>query len=542
MKDFNTRILVIDDDENVRQNFREILEPHDNRQDNSTQLRDTAAVLFNSAPQPSAGRLRRSSATFDFELDEAPNGKQGFQMVEQALRENRPYAAIFVDMRMPGWDGLETVRHLREIDAEAEIIFVTAYSDHSLDEIVTSVGTNISYHCKPFSTAEIEQIATKSVYEWNKTKNLEELIGNIANLRMQHWEMETLLHNILTQVAYLIGTHSALLAVKKGHRYEKILAIGNLCNDKSSQEYLHHIPEEITAEIYQNDDFAYFRIEEYGILAIFEKSGKPLNHERIYIVRLFLEQAALAIRNVDLQETISRQEKLSALGQAISMIVHDLRNSVGNIISLCELATNHIDDREFVGKMLKTIGESADDGLKMASDLLDFAGNKPLVKKSIYLPELMSVVTDRARTLPLPAAVKLNLGPVPEEEFMGDFSKMSRTLLNLIINAAEAMEAVATPNPEITVELQSTAKTITFRVRDNGPGISAEIRDRMFVPFATFGKSGGTGLGLAIAKRFVEDHGGKIIVASSPAGTEFTLAIPRGNPATTTAATATTAD
>jgi DNA-binding NtrC family response regulator len=301
---FNTRILVIDDDENVRNSFSQILSKGNSGREDAAKLEEAGALLFNDDKPVVHSYMKRSSATFNFEYDEAPNGRQGYEMVKKAIAENRPYAAVFVDMRMPGWDGLETVQQLRTVDTRAEIIFVTAYSDHSIEEIVTAVGTNVSYHCKPFSGEEIEQIATKAVYEWNKTRSLEELIKTISGLRAQHWEMNTLLSNVLHQVAYLLGTHSALLAMKKNEHYEKVLSIGNLCDEKRFEEYLNHIPEKFENEVYQDNDFAYFKVDEFGILAIFEKGGRPLNNERIYIVRLFLEQAAQAIRNVDLQEAL----------------------------------------------------------------------------------------------------------------------------------------------------------------------------------------------------------------------------------------------
>ena len=80
-------------------------------------------------------------------------------------------------------------------------------------------------------------------------------------------------------------------------------------------------------EAYQNEDYAYFSLCKYGILAIFEKGGKPLNQERSYLVRLFLEQAVQCIQNVGLQDELLKKEKLSTVGDATSMIVHDVKNS-----------------------------------------------------------------------------------------------------------------------------------------------------------------------------------------------------------------------
>ena len=108
-QDFNTRILVIDDEENVRDSFRRILQTHDSKHEDYAKLNEASSVLFDNTMNSADGTLERSSATFKFEFSEASNGKQGYEMVKAAAEENRPYAAVFVDMRMPGWDGLETV-------------------------------------------------------------------------------------------------------------------------------------------------------------------------------------------------------------------------------------------------------------------------------------------------------------------------------------------------------------------------------------------------------------------------------------------------
>ena len=242
--EFNTRILIIDDDEGVRDSFRDILQIRSQPGKEAAVLHNAENTLFADNKSTSPRENRRSSATFNFEFDEASNGsngKQKYEMIKTALELERPYAAVFVDMRMPGWDGLETVGHLRKIDKRCEVIFGTAFSDHSIEEIITSVGTNVSYHCKPFSVEETEQIATKAVYEWNKTKTLEDMIKTISILRAQNWQMEPLLKNILEQVSHIMGTHSAMIALQINGKYQRLLAIGNLCDENTAERYLKHI-------------------------------------------------------------------------------------------------------------------------------------------------------------------------------------------------------------------------------------------------------------------------------------------------------------
>lgn len=525
---FNTRILVIDDDENVRNSFSQILAKGNAGNEEAAKLEEAGAILFNNGGAAVARpSLKRSSATFNFEYDEASNGKLGYEMVKKSIDENRPYAAVFVDMRMPGWDGLETVHHLRQIDTRAEIIFVTAYSDHSIEEIVTAVGTNVSYHCKPFSVEEIEQIATKAVYEWNKTKSLEELIKTISGLRAQHWEMHALLSNILHQVAYLLGTHSALIAIKKNDRYQKVLSIGNLCDEKLSDEYLLHIPGKSGSDVFQDENYAYFKFDEFGILAVFEKGGRPLNNERIYIVRLFLEQATQAIRNVDLQEALIGKEKLSAVGEAISMIVHDLKNSISPIELAIESIEANLEDKKYVIEMLALIKESAKEGVVFVTDILDYASDKKMDKSIFDAKDFFSHIERRMNRYITSRKVKLEIDCPENVSFYADSNKMFRAITNLIKNAAEAFSNKNITEPLISLSLTSDEKNIYVNVSDNGTGIPKEIAEKVFTPFVTSGKSGGVGLGLAIVKQIVTAHGGSISIDTSSLGSTFKIVIPK---------------
>ncbi len=524
-KKFNTRILVIDDEETVRDSFREILIPVRNNHKNIMELADAAADLFGDDNLLEDVKLN-SPGIMKFEIDESSNGKEGFERVKKACEENNPYAVIFVDMRMPGWDGLETVIQIRKIDSRAEIIFVTAYSDHSIEEIVLQAGANVTYYCKPFSVDEILQIATKAVYEWNKTRNLEELIEVFSQIRAQHWQLDKLLQNILGQVSEILGCNSALLAIRRQDKYEVISATGILVEPEVAGKYLASIPLNFEKQMFAAKGVLYFALDEYGIVTLFEQHKSILHGERIYLVRLFLEQAASAIKNIDLQEALVRNEKISAVGQALSMLSHDLCNSIGGIRGLAEISLAAMDNKETLRKNLQMIEKSADYGLEMVNDVLDFIRNNAVVKQEIHLNELISQMRRCSMDLLALGNITLEINAPDDVLFDGDISKLVRVMLNLIRNAAEVLADYKTPAPAIAVCANVENQQLVIRVKDNGPGIPAEIKEKLFMAFTTYGKSGGTGLGLAIARQFVEAHGGSISVDSSAAGTEFKIVLP----------------
>src|ERR1017187_4156900 len=146
----NHRILIIDDNESIHADFRDILCPGSS---SSAAARKVEAALFDEDPQADQG---------SFELDSAYQGQSGLVMVEQALAEKRPYALAFVDVRMPpGWDGVETIARIWKVCPEIQVVVCTAYSDYSWEEMRAKVGQADSLLIlkKPFDNVEVQQLA-----------------------------------------------------------------------------------------------------------------------------------------------------------------------------------------------------------------------------------------------------------------------------------------------------------------------------------------------------------------------------------------------
>lgn len=137
MKNGNNRLLVIDDDHDIWKAYQLVLQPEQESEASSiSQLSALLMEEYQEEPEESV------DGAPDFDLTYASQGQDGFEMVRQALEDEQPFAIAFVDIRMPpGWDGMKTAAHIREVDPNIEIVIVTAYSDRSREEIAQTVGT-----------------------------------------------------------------------------------------------------------------------------------------------------------------------------------------------------------------------------------------------------------------------------------------------------------------------------------------------------------------------------------------------------------------
>ena len=127
------RILVIDDNAAIHDDFRKILCPVAV----PGAVDALEAALFDTKVAPTIDT--------EFEMDSAYQGQEALGMVQQALAEGRPYAMAFVDGRMPpGWDGVETIVHLWKAYPDLQVVICTAYSDYSWEQIIARVGQSDS--------------------------------------------------------------------------------------------------------------------------------------------------------------------------------------------------------------------------------------------------------------------------------------------------------------------------------------------------------------------------------------------------------------
>ena len=154
----NRRILIVDDNVAIHEDFRKILVP----EAAGTQAIDSLESLIfgDAAPE----------ARTDFELAHAYQGQEALARVEESLAKGQPFAMAFVDIRMPpGWDGLETITRLWAVNPELQVVICTAYSDFGWDSITQRLGLsdNLVILKKPFDHVEALQLAHALTNKWN---------------------------------------------------------------------------------------------------------------------------------------------------------------------------------------------------------------------------------------------------------------------------------------------------------------------------------------------------------------------------------------
>ncbi len=173
------RIIVIDDNPAIHQDFIKILTKNYDEV-NRVEFKQLSAALF--------GTAEADALLPDFEIDTATQGQEGVRKIATALEEGNPYALAFVDIRMPpGWDGVETIKHIWEIDDSIQIVICTAYSDYSWEETVAQLGEtdNLLILKKPFDNVSVRQLACALTKKWQllqetkrHTSNLEDQVKN----------------------------------------------------------------------------------------------------------------------------------------------------------------------------------------------------------------------------------------------------------------------------------------------------------------------------------------------------------------------------
>ncbi len=540
------RILIVDDNAAIHEDFRKIL-----AMDSTRDEFEKEDALFFGTDSTAPDRV-------PFELDFASQGSEALERVIAAKESGRPYSVVFMDVRMPpGWDGIETTVRVWDVDPDLQVVICTAYSDYSWEDMVGRLGRTdrLLILKKPFDVIEVVQCAHALASKWSL-------------LQQTRRHAESLESTVRARTAELEISNSLLEGeIVQRRRSEEALRFTQFSVDHASDAMFWVAPN--SGLLYVND--ATCRISGYTVQElhtmnvldivpelheggwqpfweslrqeqhrIFEATHKAKNGHQIPIeltATFFTfggqELLCISCRDITLRKEILAElatardvalESVRLKSQFLANMSHEIRTPMNGVIGMAELMchTNlDRDQREYVN----TIRTSADLLLNIINDILDTAkiesGMLRFETRDFDLNEVidgtMDIVGGGARSKGLELAGYVE-GSVCSH-LRGDAGRLRQVLTNIVNNAVKFTECGEVILSVTRLTETATHQQLCFEVRDTGIGIAAAVRPRIFDPFVQADSSEtrgykGTGLGLTICSQIVEALGGSIGVES----------------------------
>jgi PAS domain S-box-containing protein len=228
-----------------------------------------------------------------------------------------------------------------------------------------------------------------------------------------------------------------------------------------------------------------------------------------------------------MEEQLIRSERLAATGKLAFDIAHEVNNPLGGILTYAHLLCEDLGPESEHYQTLQKIIKLTNRCKIIVRGLLDFARQDSPEQEPIDVNQVLREVLSLIEGHVILRQVEIVQDLAPGLPMIyGQRSKLEQVFLNLIINAAEAMEGRG--RLELSTGISADREWLEVRFRDNGPGMSEEVAARVFEPFFTTKSRGrGTGLGLSISHGIISQHGGRIELETAPGqGACFTVLLP----------------
>ena len=437
-----------------------------------------------------------------------------------AIARERQLDVALLDKNLVGASGLDLARELRSVQPGLEVIMLTGYA--SLDSAMEAVQLGIfDYLTKP-----VEDFATLA----QKVKHA----GEKSILRRgQQSVLQRLMDLELRYRRMLESSPDATVLVDESGRVVDANPAASRLYGRTVNDLLQLRLDELRrpvdgpVERHLRKDGSEVPVE--ASCADFEMDGRQL--------RLFSLRDVSSRR--ELEDRLRMAQKMEAIGRLAGGVAHDFNNLLAVFRAHGEFLAQAIDPKNPLWPDVDGVLRTATRGASLTRQLLLFSRRKPVEHGRL---DLNAAVIDLQKLLArvlgaqVQVAVQLEKSAWPVR---GDADQMGQVLLNLALNARDAMPqggqlVLRTENVELLSPRETRfgelapGRYACLSVRDTGSGMTREVQARLFEPFFTTKRAGdGTGLGLATAGAIVQGFGGRMEVASAPgAGTTFTLYLP----------------
>jgi signal transduction histidine kinase/DNA-binding NarL/FixJ family response regulator len=524
----NRRVLIVDDNRAIHDDFRKILQAAP-----ASEVDDLEAQLFGATRAP----------TVAFDLTSAYQGADGVDAVRAAIAAGRPFALAIVDMRMPpGIDGLQTIAGMWELDPSLQIVICTAYSDASWHDVVQRFGPTdrLLILKKPFDLAEVCQLALALTEKWvladQARARTAELVRSRAELAAS-LALARAVEEATTDGLLVVGVDQQISVVNRAFhaiwRTPPELAAGH-----DDGPLVAALRDQLVDPGWLDERIAYFaahpdasgagelRLSDDRVLELWTgpvRGDDGQHHGRLWWFRDVTER-----RRGEL-ERAAATERLAAMGQLAAGVGHEINNpltyAMANLDSLLDAHARGADLVDLADRL-----REARDGLirirTIVRDLQSVARADDAHREVELREVIEQAIQIAGGELRHRAPIVRRYAPAPP--VLGNATRLGQVFLNLLINAAHAIPDGQAAHHRIEVAIRATEHASVVEITDTGSGIAPDHLARIFEPFFTTKAIGaGTGLGLAISRQIVTSHGGTLTARSSVgAGTTMTVTLP----------------
>jgi two-component system NtrC family sensor kinase len=512
-------------------------------------MRDRAwKVLFIDDEEGIRKVMAISLADAGYEVLTAADGESGLRLCQDLSPQ-----IVITDIRMPGMDGLEVLRCIKETDPDREVIVVTAFGE--METAVRALQLDASdFITKPIQDDALAIALKRAKERYSTRRELRDYTALIEERWMETSEKLAQTYNfqknlIDSSMDGILACDQECRVITFNRALEQMLSYGK--DEVIGRMTLYEFLPAGEVERFNQK----LRSDEYGgrnRLSLFEthliaRNGHRVpvqlsatvlfeNRREIGIVGFFrdLREIRRLEQQFADQARLLQQDKMIALGKLAASVVHEINNPLSGILNYLRLMIKIMGrgalsaDHQQKFKDYLTLMESETNRCsQIVSNLLAFARQSQLDFAPIHLDDLLTKsLMLSAHKLALQNINVKTILDVKVPAVLGDHNQIQQCVINLIFNAIDAMPSGGT----LTLQsaFNTAAKLVEIRVKDTGCGISKEDLPYIFDPFFTTKKEGkGIGLGLSTVYGIMERHKGSIEVESEPGhGSVFTLKLP----------------
>jgi PAS domain S-box-containing protein len=544
----NHRILLVDDNPAIHQDFRKILLASDER----NRVLDAAeAVLFDEQP-------KRKRVASRFHIDSAFQGQEALDKVREGIAIGQPYALAFVDVRMPpGWDGVETIERLWAEDPSLQVVVCTAYSDYSWEHMTERLGVsdNLVLLKKPFDNVEVLQISHALTKKWLVTRQADLRVDELDHMvrertkDLESASSEVRLSEERFAQAFQNNPIAQAIQTLKAQRFVDVNDAFLRMTGFTREEVVGRTPLEL--RLCLDYESRFLEAVRKGEAVRNAEAQVGTRNGELRTVLLSLDPLSLSgephvllmaqdiSERLQLENQLRQAQKMEAIGQLAAGIAHDFNNLLTIIQGHASLHANSTALPREVSGSLQQISGASERAADLTRKLLTF-GRRGMMRPRVL--DLNETIQNLGKMLRRVMGEKTQLRTELAERIpaiFADVTSVEQILMNLTLNGRDAMPdggTITIRTARISLNGNTPARHIDARsgefirltVTDTGSGMNEEVRTRIFEPFfTTKPPNEGTGMGLATVYGIVKQHDGWIEVDTAVGkGSSFHVFLP----------------